>query len=691
MTFLSPWPAIIASAITIPALLALYLLKLRRTPTKVSSTLFWQRAAKDLEANVPLRWLRPTWMLLLHLLLLGSLLLALARPAIDSGIQAPERVLILIDRSASMSMTDGPDGITRLEHAKTLARREIERLRSSGYTGAIGLASFDDRARPHAPLTPDLPIVLRALDDITPSDLPGDYDAGFRLAEALLAPVAGQTETEAGAAGEVWLFSDGGLNDADRRGAPLVLRGPGLRFFPAGPGANGEARPAIDNIGITSFTAARTHADPAKLRIALTVQSSVARPVPVTLEARLDGVLRARETLTIPPATYPEPPEEDDAQAGAVRAPRPEDDRLTPGRLPHAMVIEDLRGGLLELIIAREDSLASDNRVASMLPQASRVRAELVTPDALVGDQPAALTITRAMLESLTESEVRTRSISAYNASPTTPEQADILVFFGATPNTTPPIPTISLGAGLPAPGLGITPIESTGGRDLVTAFDRDHPVLRGVLLDRLRIRRSGTLIPPAESDDRPALLARVSEGAVIAYAERRGVRRLVVSFPVEDSGWVQQEPAYFSFLLQAVTHLTKRGEAVAGVSFRTRDAVELLPLRPGALVRITDSEGALIAQREAGELLEPVGFGRIERAGLYRATGAQVDRLPINMLDPGETAARAGSDVLVSGVRVTGASDAPSNKQEIWRWFILGAAVLLTIEWLVYSLRMRV
>ncbi|MFY7874007.1 MAG: dihydroxy-acid dehydratase, partial [Pirellula sp.] len=56
----------------LPLLLALYLLKLRRRPLRVVSTLFWPRASEDAQVNVPLRWLRPSWLLLLHLLALAK-------------------------------------------------------------------------------------------------------------------------------------------------------------------------------------------------------------------------------------------------------------------------------------------------------------------------------------------------------------------------------------------------------------------------------------------------------------------------------------------------------------------------------------------------------------------------------------------------------------------------------------------
>src|SRR5690606_30850753 len=122
VTFLSPLPAIIAAAIAVPALLVLYFLKLRRRPLRVSSTLLWEEAVRDLQVNVPLRMLRFSWLLVLQLLILTLFLLALARPALRVQGETPPRVVLLIDRSASMSARDGTDGRTRLEDARAAAR-----------------------------------------------------------------------------------------------------------------------------------------------------------------------------------------------------------------------------------------------------------------------------------------------------------------------------------------------------------------------------------------------------------------------------------------------------------------------------------------------------------------------------------------------------------------------------------------
>ncbi|MBZ0172981.1 MAG: BatA domain-containing protein, partial [Phycisphaerales bacterium] len=74
MTLLSPGTMLLAASLTVPPLVVFYLLKLRRRPLRVTSTMLWEQAAHDMQVNVPLRWIRPNWLLLLHALILALLL-----------------------------------------------------------------------------------------------------------------------------------------------------------------------------------------------------------------------------------------------------------------------------------------------------------------------------------------------------------------------------------------------------------------------------------------------------------------------------------------------------------------------------------------------------------------------------------------------------------------------------------------
>src|ERR1700761_9209680 len=94
--FLSPLAAAIAAAVTVPLLLILYFLKLRRREMPVSSTFLWKKAIQDLQVNAPFQRLRRNLLLLLQLLLLLALILAFSRPISNYTAGAGKLAVILI-------------------------------------------------------------------------------------------------------------------------------------------------------------------------------------------------------------------------------------------------------------------------------------------------------------------------------------------------------------------------------------------------------------------------------------------------------------------------------------------------------------------------------------------------------------------------------------------------------------------
>nr|HMN42663.1 VWA domain-containing protein [Phycisphaerales bacterium] len=193
MTFLAPWAGIIGAAIGVPLLVSLYLLKLRRKPLKVSSVLLWEQAVQDLQANVPLRWLRWSWLMLLQLAALGCLLAAMARPTIAGGAEmgSAARAIIVIDASASMSARDGGGGTiekpaTRLDEAKRRAVEFVEQLRRSG-SGSRAQAmviAFGREASVVQGFTGDARALGEAIEGIGGTDEVGRMDDVVRIAGA---------------------------------------------------------------------------------------------------------------------------------------------------------------------------------------------------------------------------------------------------------------------------------------------------------------------------------------------------------------------------------------------------------------------------------------------------------------------------------------------------------------------------
>ena len=108
MTLLTPMMGLIAALIVVPLLVALYMLKLRRTRRDISSTLLWKSQTEDVRANALMQRLRLSPLFLLQCLLLLLLALALMQPVLNGWTRPSGRVVLLIDQSASMQTLDAP-------------------------------------------------------------------------------------------------------------------------------------------------------------------------------------------------------------------------------------------------------------------------------------------------------------------------------------------------------------------------------------------------------------------------------------------------------------------------------------------------------------------------------------------------------------------------------------------------------
>src|SRR5215210_7125912 len=99
-------PLALLGLLFIPAVVAMYLLKLRRDEAIVPSTLLWNRLVADVEANAPWQRLRRSLLLLLQLLLVLALAILAARPFVERPAGLARDLVLVVDASASMGATD---------------------------------------------------------------------------------------------------------------------------------------------------------------------------------------------------------------------------------------------------------------------------------------------------------------------------------------------------------------------------------------------------------------------------------------------------------------------------------------------------------------------------------------------------------------------------------------------------------
>lgn len=270
MSFLAPTAAVLG--LIVPAIVALYFLKIRR-PTRVVPALhLWPTEIRDRQANVPWQRLRASWLLLLQLLAAAVLVFAALEPALPASAALARHTIILLDSSASMQATDVKP--SRFEQARQQARSLIDELGSQDRMTLIAVA---DRPRLLASATGDRTTLQHALDSMAPSNGAADLSSALQLAAGLVRP---------GDDARAYLFSDG-----------IVL--PMQASFPNGLPFPVEYRRvgiSDENVALTSLTV-RTSAQSraAYLHVENFGQQSHA----VTLEWRADGHLLDVRPLTL--------------------------------------------------------------------------------------------------------------------------------------------------------------------------------------------------------------------------------------------------------------------------------------------------------------------------------------------------------------------------------------------------------
>src|SRR5436190_19076345 len=173
-------PLALLGLLFVPAVVAMYLLRLRRTETVVPSTLLWQRLASDVEANAPWQKLRRSLLFLVQLLLVVVIALLAARPFVERPAGLARDLVLIVDTSASMSATDVPPD--RLTAAKDAAKEALKDLPAGGKVSVIEAGRT---ARIVATGTSDIGRVRGAIDSIKPSVSRGDLTDALALAQQL--------------------------------------------------------------------------------------------------------------------------------------------------------------------------------------------------------------------------------------------------------------------------------------------------------------------------------------------------------------------------------------------------------------------------------------------------------------------------------------------------------------------------
>lgn len=162
-------------------LVILYFLKLKRPTMRVPSLALWAAVMQDQRVNSPFQRFKRNLLLWLQLLILCLLVLSAMLPYFR-GTSASDRVLILLDRSASMAALDKVGGATRLSVAKERIQKIIEGMAPAQ---ELSIIAFDRSARQAVPFTNSHRVLLDGLEDIELREQHSDVVDALRMADAM--------------------------------------------------------------------------------------------------------------------------------------------------------------------------------------------------------------------------------------------------------------------------------------------------------------------------------------------------------------------------------------------------------------------------------------------------------------------------------------------------------------------------
>lgn len=257
ISLLAPLGAL--ALLSVPAIVLLYFLKVRRPELKVATLMLWRPHVIDRQANAPWQRLRLSLLLLLQLAAALAIALALIRPGLTGAAGVGTTTVVLLDGSPSMEAADVAP--TRFGAAVGQARRMASNL-APGQQMAVVL--LGDHAQLLAAPTGDAGVLGAALSRAHTFGTPADLGEGISLANALLAGRSG---------GSMLLLSDG---HAIQPAAPPRLAAP-LTYVSVG--VSGE------NAGIEALTLAPGN------NVFLRVASYGRQPRDLKIEMLADGRL----------------------------------------------------------------------------------------------------------------------------------------------------------------------------------------------------------------------------------------------------------------------------------------------------------------------------------------------------------------------------------------------------------------
>jgi Ca-activated chloride channel homolog len=554
-------PIALLGLLFVPAVVAMYLLKLRREETPVPSTLLWHRLVADVEANAPWQRLRRSLLFLLQLLLVIVLVLLAARPFLERPAGLARDIVLVIDTSASMSATDvQPD---RLGAAKAAA---IEALRDLPTGGKVSVIEAGRTARIVSSGSSDLGRIRLAIDSIHGTSAPGDLGDALELASELAAQ-----------SGDAQVLV---ATDASLASVPQVKVDAPVKVLRVG-SESGRHNQAIVALAVRTAPSAVTRS------VFVSIANTDTQYADRRLELWGDGQLLESRDVDIDGQQRSDVIIDDVPEnVGVVEV------RLTSQADPDEAVAPD--------------QLAADDRAWAIVP-----------PDhqrniLLVGNGDPFL---ETALSFLPNTELFGLKPDAYpaGAQRTDGTSWDLIIFEGTVPATLPDVPTLLVGPPKTSP---LATVDGTLKNPGIGSLSPDEPILRYVDLTTTHISEAAQL----ELPDWARMVIPGPKGAPLLYAGvRANVPSAVLAFEPRHSDLPLQ--VAFPILLANLTGELMGGSAAPTEALKPGDPVSL-PLPAGATeLRVERPDGSVVELAPGTEGTPAVTFTQTDLLGVYTAT----------------------------------------------------------------------
>ena len=620
-------PLALIGLISLPIIVAYYMLRLRRRDVPVGSTFLWQQLVRDVEANAPWQRLRFSWLLILQLLIALLAVIAAARPFLTVSSQLAPNVVLIVDTSASMATIEGDT--TRMAQAQAAARKVIGDLPEGGH---VTVVAADDSAHVLVSDTDDRAAAVAAIDRIVATQVPGDLTDAFALASALAARDSDSTVVV--------------VTDANADRLPQVGIGAPVQVDRVG---KTDANQAVAALSLLRRSGG------AQLDLFVAVSNPSGSDVTRRLEIYADGVLVDARDLAIPA----------EQRSEALISSVPQSARVVEARL------------------AGNDALAVDDRAFALVPQAGAIRALLVSPGNTYLENALAL-LPRLELYAVGPDGYGSALAAATKAG--TPY--GIVIFDRFIPAKAPSVPALYVG---PTKTGAFGTVGSAIDGPALDRTDPAEPLLRFVDLSTLHIGRARAVtladgmrpVIRSRAGDPLVAVGRVGGNpiALLAFALGDSDLPLQVAFPLLMSNLVDALLPSVDGVLPPSVELGQpiaitvdpAIRRVAAVNLASHDRVELEVLGGRVTVPGPRTVGLVDLQVVAGGTGHP---------------GDSLGKTAANLFNPAESRVTPGDPTRISDlgrVGPTPGSGGLSARSEWWWPLALAGLALLLAEWILF------